>query len=42
MNYNFKLNNQIYKVGFEQDENTALIEINGEKHGLNTVRLIQT
>ncbi len=32
MNYNFKLNNQIYKVGFEQDENTALIEINGEKH----------
>ena len=32
MTYSFKLNNQIYKVNIEEDENMVVVEIDGEEH----------
>ena len=39
MIYSFKLNNQIYKVNIEDDENSVVVEIDGEKHRVEYTQL---
>lgn len=39
MIYSFKLNNQIYKVNIEEDENSVVVEIDGEKHNVEYTQL---
>lgn len=39
MTYSFKLDNQIYKVNIEQEENSLVVEINGEEHPVEYTRL---
>ena len=39
MTYSFKLDNQIYKVTIEQDENNIVAEINGEEYPVEYTRL---
>ena len=39
MTYTFKLNNQIYKVNIDEDENSVLVEIDGEKRHVEYTQL---
>ena len=39
MTYSFKLDNQIYKVTIEQEENSVVAEINGEEYPVEYTRL---
>ncbi|MGI9534915.1 MAG: hypothetical protein ACR2NW_08180, partial [Thermodesulfobacteriota bacterium] len=39
MIYSFKLNNQIYKVNIEEDENSVVVEIDGEERHVEYIQL---
>ncbi|MGI9553622.1 MAG: acetyl-CoA carboxylase biotin carboxyl carrier protein subunit [Thermodesulfobacteriota bacterium] len=39
MTYSFKLNNQIYKVNIEEDENSVVVEIDGEQQHVEYAQL---
>ena len=39
MTYSFKLNNQIYKVNIDEDDNSVFVEIDGEKHHVEYTQL---
>ena len=39
MTYSFKLDNQIYKVNIEQEENNVIVQINGEEYPVEYTRL---
>ena len=39
MIYSFKLNNQIYKVNIEEDENSVVVEIDGEEQHVEYTQL---
>ena len=39
MTYSFKLDNQIYKVNIEEEDNNVVVEINGEEYPVEYTRL---